>query len=137
MKKVVDSSLIPHPSSFIPPAVKPMPSPNPLRLLLLSLLLACALAAGCGGPTPPPAPTPPGGATPTPTPDEKIRLGAFMSLTGDTGQYGISASNGVTLAVEEINSKGGVGGRRVELVLQDTRSDTGETVRVVERLVRE
>jgi branched-chain amino acid transport system substrate-binding protein len=30
-----------------------------------------------------------------------------------------------------------VGGRRVELILQDTRSDTGETVRVVERLVRE
>src|SRR5688500_14375342 len=103
MKEVVDSSLIPHPSSLIPPAVQPMPRPNPLRLLL-SLLLAGALAAGCGGPTPPPEPTPPGGATPTPTPDEKIRLGAFMSLTGDTGQYGISASNGVTLAVEEINS---------------------------------
>ena len=111
-----------------------MPSPN--RVRLLSLFLSCALfaVAGCSGPSPPQEP-PEGGATPKP--GEKIRIGAFMSLTGDTGQYGLSASNGATLAVEEINAKGGVGGRRVELVLQDTRSDTGETVRVVERLIRE
>ncbi|HEU4596538.1 MAG TPA: ABC transporter substrate-binding protein [Pyrinomonadaceae bacterium] len=111
-----------------------MPSQN--RSRLLSLLLAGALAvAGCGGPAPPPQESPTPGETPKP--EGKIRIGAFMSLTGDTGQYGLSASNGVTLAVEEINAKGGVGGRRVELILQDTRSDTGETVRVVERLVKE
>jgi branched-chain amino acid transport system substrate-binding protein len=134
-KKEFTSSLIPHPSSLISLRRKPMPSSNRVRLLALSL--ACALVVGCGGGgggAGQPTPTP-GGETPKP--EGKVRIGAFMSLTGDTGQYGISASNGVTLAVEEANAKGGVGGRRVELVLQDTRSDTGETVRVVERLVNE
>src|SRR5947209_13766939 len=69
--------------------------------------------------------------------DEKVRVGVFMSLTGDTAQYGISAYNGIRMAVEEANSVGGVAGRRVELIAQDTRSDTGETERVVRRLAEE
>jgi len=73
----------------------------------------------------------------TPTPDERVRVGAFMSLTGDTAQYGISALNGFRMAVEEANAAGGPGGRRVELLVQDTRSDVAETGVIVERLARE
>ncbi|HEX3559870.1 MAG TPA: ABC transporter substrate-binding protein [Pyrinomonadaceae bacterium] len=69
--------------------------------------------------------------------DEKLRLGAFMSLTGDTAQYGISALNGIRMAVEEANAGGGVAGHRVELITQDTRSDPGETETVVRRLAEE
>jgi branched-chain amino acid transport system substrate-binding protein len=69
--------------------------------------------------------------------EEKLRIGAFMSLTGDTAQYGISALNGMRLAVEEANARGGVGGHRVELIPQDTRSDTAETEQVVRRLTEE
>jgi branched-chain amino acid transport system substrate-binding protein len=69
--------------------------------------------------------------------DERVRIGAFMSLTGDTGQYGISAYNGIRMAVEEANGAGGVAGHRVELIMQDTRSDAGETERVVRRLAEE
>ena len=94
-------------------------------------LLAAAALAGCirgrGGPE----------VVVEPTPDERVRLGAFMALTGDTAQYGISALNGYRMAVEEANAAGGPGGRRVELVVQDTRSDAVETEVVVERLVRE
>ena len=98
----------------------------------LALALAAALSlAGCvagrGGPE----------VVVVPTPDERVRIGAFMSLTGDTAQYGISALNGYRMAVEEANAAGGAGGRRVELVVEDTRSDAVETEVVVERLVRE
>ncbi|HEX7956495.1 MAG TPA: ABC transporter substrate-binding protein, partial [Pyrinomonadaceae bacterium] len=68
---------------------------------------------------------------------ERVRIGAFMSLTGDTAQYGISALNGIRMAVEEANAAGGAGGRRVELIVQDTRSDVAETGVVVEKLARE
>src|SRR5947209_6289317 len=69
--------------------------------------------------------------------DEKVRIGAFMSLTGDTAQYGISAYNGIRMAVEEANGTGGVAGHRVELIAQDTRSDPRETESVVRRLAEE
>ncbi len=87
----------------------------------------CARGRGAGGV----------GAVVEPTPDGRVRLGVFMSLTGDTAQYGISALNGYRMAVEEANATGGAGGRRVELIVQDTRSDAVETEVVVERLVRE
>ncbi|HEX8719590.1 MAG TPA: ABC transporter substrate-binding protein, partial [Pyrinomonadaceae bacterium] len=52
-------------------------------------------------------------------------------------QYGISALNGIKMAVEEANAAGGARGQRVELIVQDTRSDVAETGVVVERLARE
>ncbi|HEX8353303.1 MAG TPA: ABC transporter substrate-binding protein, partial [Pyrinomonadaceae bacterium] len=99
----------------------------------LLALVAAVAAAGCwrgrgGGGS---------GAVVEPTPDERVRVGVFMSLTGDTAQYGISALNGYRMAVEEANAAGGAGGRRVEMIVQDTRSDAVETEVVVERLVRE
>ena len=70
-------------------------------------------------------------------PPERVRVGAFMSLSGDTAQYGISALNGIRMAVEEANAAGGVKGGRVDLIVRDTRSDSVETGLVVERLARE
>lgn len=70
-------------------------------------------------------------------PPERVRLGAFMSLSGDTAQYGISALNGIRMAVEEANAAGGIKGRRVDLLIRDTRSDAVETGLVVEKLARE
>jgi branched-chain amino acid transport system substrate-binding protein len=70
-------------------------------------------------------------------PAERVRVGAFMSLSGDTAQYGLSALNGIRMAVEEANAAGGVKGRRVDLVVRDTRSDGFETSVVVDKLARE
>lgn len=92
------------------------------------LFLMCTLAAGCGR----------GDVVVTRAPaQEKLKIGAFMSLTGDTAQYGISALNGIRMAVEEANARGGVGGHRVELLVQDTLSSDVETDLVVRRLAGE
>jgi branched-chain amino acid transport system substrate-binding protein len=94
-----------------------------------SLLLACLVLFGCSRPR--------GGDIVVKNADDKVRVGAVMSLTGDTAQYGLSALNGARMAIEEANAAGGVAGRRVELVVQDTRSDSAETDVVVRRLARE
>ena len=98
-----------------------------LASLCVLSLLACV--AACGGAR--------RGDVVVKPADEKLRIGAFMSLTGDTAQYGISALNGMRMAVEEANAAGGVSGHRVELIAQDTLSDTAETERVVRRLSEE
>ena len=104
---------------------------RPQKLILGSLIFACFFAVACDGGTE-------GANTKaTPTPDNKIRIGAVMSLTGDTGRYGLSALNGMRMAFEDVNGRGGVGGKRVELIVQDTRSDLSETETVARRLVEE
>lgn len=42
---------------------------------------------------------------------------------------------GMELAVEEINAKGGVNGRKVELITRDDNANPGDAVRVAEELV--
>jgi branched-chain amino acid transport system substrate-binding protein len=104
---------------------------SPTRSLTLAVLLFCLAVFGCartrGG----------GGDVVVKPAQEKVRVGVIMSLTGDTAQYGLSALNGARMAVEEANAAGGVAGRRVELIAQDTRSDGVETEVVVHRLARE
>ena len=76
-------------------------------------------------------------AVPTPTPPQRVRIGAFMSLSGDTAQYGISALNGIRMAVDEANAAGGVKEMRIDLIVRDTRSDAVETSVVVDKLTRD
>src|SRR4051812_18103390 len=84
------------------------------RSLPLAVLFLCLITSSCARPR--------GGDIVVKPSDEKVRVGAVMSLTGDTAQYGLSALNGARMAVEEANAAGGVAGRRVELIPQDTRS---------------
>ncbi|HYE16663.1 MAG TPA: ABC transporter substrate-binding protein, partial [Pyrinomonadaceae bacterium] len=114
------------------PGTKMLKASTTLVLSAALLLAAAAPLGGCGRKQ-----RPAEGATGEQQPDKTFRLGAFMSLTGDTAQYGLSAMNGIRLAVEEANARGGVAGRRVELIVQDTRSDAAETERVVRRLAAE
>jgi len=90
------------------------------------------LLAGCG--KPPPEPAKP---TPTPVPVNAIPVGAFLPLSGSEADFGQAAVEGIKLAVSQINSGGGLGGRSVHLLLRDTDSQGSEAARIVRRLVVE
>lgn len=64
-----------------------------------------------------------------------ITLGLYASMTGDQAEFGRSTRNGVQIAIDEINGRGGLLGHPVRLVVEDTRGDTGETVNAVSRLI--
>ena len=51
--------------------------------------------------------------------DEPVRLGVAVVKTGELASYGISGLRGVELAVQNINAKGGIIGRQVELFVGD------------------
>jgi branched-chain amino acid transport system substrate-binding protein len=65
-----------------------------------------------------------------------IVIGHFGSLTGSEATFGQSTSNGIRLAIKEVNAKGGVLGKPIELKEYDTRGDAGEAKLAVERLVK-
>src|SRR5580765_7251032 len=65
----------------------------------------------------------------------KVRIGVFMSLTGSTANFGISSTNGIKMAADEVNATGGINGKQIELLVQDDRSDASEAATIVTKFV--
>ena len=68
---------------------------------------------------------------------DSIKIGVFLSLTGATASYGISALNSIKLATEAANRTGGINGRRIELVVEDDHSKTEEVPGIVTKLIKD
>src|SRR5260370_40754918 len=89
------------------------------RILLSSIVIASLLTAcqtqGSGG--------------------DKVRIGVFMSLTGSTANFGISSTNGIKMAADEVNAAGGINGKQIEVLVQDDRSDASEAATIVTKFV--
>jgi branched-chain amino acid transport system substrate-binding protein len=66
---------------------------------------------------------------------QDIVIGHYGSLTGSEATFGQSTSNGIKLAINDINAAGGINGRQVRLVEYDTKGDAREAGAVVTRLV--
>jgi len=112
-------------------------------LVLLIVLSTLASLTGCDGQSPPPADEPteePGGDTgQEPAEDlEPIKVGWFGALTGDWALWGEASRNGTQFTIDMVNEAGGVlGGRKLELIAYDNKSDQLESVNVVKRLITE
>lgn len=63
-----------------------------------------------------------------------IKLGVNLELSGAVAQFGQKNLQGLKLAVEEINQKGGVLGKKIELVIYDNKSDKTEALNVATKL---
>ncbi|MBS0633672.1 MAG: ABC transporter substrate-binding protein [Verrucomicrobia bacterium] len=66
---------------------------------------------------------------------EPIRIGHYASLTGKEASFGQAARKGVELALAEVNARGGVLGRPLELYGEDIQSKSGEAATVVKKLI--
>jgi len=71
--------------------------------------------------------------------NEIVKLGVIYPQTGTTSQveFGQELINGIELAVENYNSKGGVLGKKIETVVYDSKYDPVEAVKAFERLANE
>lgn len=68
---------------------------------------------------------------------EPIRVGVISPLTGAWTVYGKAHSAGFELAVDEINAAGGVLGRKIEIVLADSKTEPRIVVEQANRLIRQ
>jgi len=107
-----------------PPATRHNFLRHPLSHGLVATVLATAAVivlglAGCGG----------GGG------GNVIRVGEFASLTGKESAFGQSSHKGTDLAVQELNAAGGLLGKQIQLLTEDTQSKAGESQTVVNKLV--
>lgn len=66
-----------------------------------------------------------------------IVIGHFASMTGPQATFGISTDNAIKLAIKEQNEKGGVKGRKIELVTIDDAGKQSEAATAVTRLIND
>ena len=59
---------------------------------------------------------------------KEIVIGQFGSLTGNDATFGLSTKNGIEMATEELNAKGGIAGAPITMVVEDDRSTPEEAV---------
>lgn len=66
---------------------------------------------------------------------EPIRIGAILSTTGPGAGAGIPQRNGLQLAVKLANEKGGIGGRPIQLIVEDDGSSPDVAVTKANNLI--
>src|SRR6202142_1345484 len=66
---------------------------------------------------------------------DTIKIGFPMPLSGPTAVYGEPILKGAQMAVDEINAKGGVLGRKLELIARDSKANADEAVRLPRELI--
>ncbi|HJU15147.1 MAG TPA: ABC transporter substrate-binding protein [Stellaceae bacterium] len=64
-----------------------------------------------------------------------IKIGFPIPMSGPTAVYGIPVLKGAQLAVQEINAKGGVLGRKLEILPRDSKANADEAVRLSRELI--
>jgi branched-chain amino acid transport system substrate-binding protein len=70
------------------------------------------------------------GVTPT-----EIVLGMHTDLSGPAATYGVSSSNAVKMRFDEVNEKGGIHGRKIKLIIEDTQYQVPRAVQAGAKLI--
>jgi branched-chain amino acid transport system substrate-binding protein len=68
---------------------------------------------------------------------EKVKLVDVVELSGAGATAGTNWKNGIDLAVADINAKGGILGKQIEIVHYDTQTNPGNTRAAVQRAIDE
>jgi len=120
-----------------------------MHTAIAPLVLVSLVLTACAAPTPTAAPTAaptqaPAAATTAPTevpteavPLEPIKIGTLTDLTSSFTPWGVNVRDGMALAAKEINEAGGVNGRMIEIIVQDTENNADLGVDRFERLIED
>ncbi len=66
---------------------------------------------------------------------EDIKIGVLITYTGGLAQFGEAMANGAKLAAQEINKAGGINGKNITLILEDTGTDPAKAAEAAKKLI--
>ena len=89
------------------------------RWMVCCSFVALALVAACGGES---------------VDDEPFRIGVMESLTGAGETYGTVSNQAKQMAMDEINAAGGINGRNLELVVEDSKCNAQDSITAYRKL---
>jgi branched-chain amino acid transport system substrate-binding protein len=87
-----------------------------ILMVVAVLVLLIVMVAGCGE-------------------SKTLKIGTIQSISGPVSTYGIQTRDAIKMAVEEINAKGGVLGKQVELIVEDDEASPDKTTNAFKKLV--
>lgn len=94
--------------------------PKRIKYLSLLILLVIVALSGCT----------------TIQKEEKIKIGAVLPLTGEgTPDQGQASQKAIILAIDEINSRGGIDGKKIEVIFEDSQCDAKNGVTAITKLI--
>ncbi|MEF2145747.1 MAG: ABC transporter substrate-binding protein [Desulfovibrionaceae bacterium] len=100
--------------------------------LAITMIAAVALLAGCGGGEEKPTAAKDAAETTAAAPvqAEPIKVGAMIDLSGPTSEVGNPYAEGLKACATYINDNGGIAGRPLELLLEDTgyKAERGQDI---------
>lgn len=67
--------------------------------------------------------------------EEVIKIGGIGVLSGPYAQYGIACKEGMDLYIDQLNASGGVLGKQVEFIWEDTEADVTKAINAFNKLV--
>jgi branched-chain amino acid transport system substrate-binding protein len=65
----------------------------------------------------------------------EIVLGMHTDLSGPAATYGVSSSNAVKMRFDEINDGGGINGRKIKVIIEDTAYQVPKAVQACNKLI--
>jgi branched-chain amino acid transport system substrate-binding protein len=65
----------------------------------------------------------------------EIVLGMHTDLSGPAATYGVSSSNAVKMRFDDVNEKGGINGRKIKLIVEDTQYQVPRAVQAGAKLI--
>ena len=86
--------------------------------LMVMMVFVMSLVAGCGG-----------------SESKDLKIGVVYELTGNTASFGTAAANGAKLAFKEINAKGGVLGKQIQIVVADNKGEPSESANAMTKVI--
>lgn len=86
--------------------------------VLFLLLLVVGIIGGCGN-----------------SEKKEISLALTAPMSGDYAEYGTSFKNAIDLAVDKVNAEGGINGKKLNLVVGDSKADPKEAANIAQKFV--
>lgn len=96
---------------------------------ILAVSLAISLLSSCAGESDE------GTSTVNGVSDSEIVIGSFADLSGPAALLGLDAVNGARLRFDEINAAGGIHGRKIRFIVEDTQYQLPKAIQAVNKLV--
>ncbi len=66
---------------------------------------------------------------------QPVPLGAIEILSGPNAAYGVAIKAGLELALDEVNAKGVLGGRKINLIVEDSAANKDQAINAARKLI--